>query len=313
MSIPIPADDLRALLRRTNGHGVRRLAVHFGLVVAAALGVLAVRGTLWIWPAMALLGLLEALLFAPHHEATHATPFLSPWPTRLVGFVAGFLLVLPPKAFRAFHIAHHRYAQDPERDPELAGAKPLTPTRYAWRLTGIPVWIANVRELVRTASGRADRDWISPESRLSIVREARWFLTAYALTAVGAIVLRTSWPLTLWVGPVLLGQPGLRYLLLAEHTGCPRVADPWTNTRTTLASAPLRYLFWNMNYHAEHHLVAGVPFHALPKLHALVGNRFATVAAGYPVAHREMLSSVAPRTTEHARGEDAARGNRAPR
>lgn len=286
MTVPVPPDELRALMRRSDGPGLRRLAVHLGLIVGAAVGVLAARGTRWLWPAMALLGLFEILLFAPHHEVTHATPFRSKWPNRIVGVVAGFLLVLPPRAFRAFHIAHHRYAQDPTRDPELAGARTLTRTRYAWRLTGIPVWIANCRELVAIAAGSADRGWISPDSRPLIVREARYYLGAYTVMAIGAILLRTTVPLTLWVGPALLGQPALRYLLLAEHTGCPQVADPWTNTRTTLASAPLRYLFWNMNYHAEHHLVAGVPFHALPRLHALVGSRLATVDRGYHTAHR---------------------------
>ena len=299
MSIPVPPDELRTLLRRSDGPGLRRLAVHLGLIGAAAVGVLAARGTPWLWPAMALLGLFEVLLFAPHHEATHATPFRSRWPTQVVGIVAGFVLVLPPKAFRAFHLAHHRHAQDPEGDPELADGKTLTATRYAWRLTGIPVWMANLRELFETAAGQAERSWISPESRPSIVREARCYAGAYALMALGATLFRTTWPLTLWVGPALLGQPALRYLLLAEHTGCPRIADPWTNTRTTLASAPLRYLFWNMNYHAEHHLVAGVPFHALPRLHALVGTRFATVDRGYRAAHRGIRAAFGSRAADH--------------
>lgn len=127
---------------------------------------------------MALLGLFEVMLFAPLHETTHGTPFRSRWPARLVGTLAGFLLVLPPKAFRAFHVAHHRHVQDPARDPELAAAEPLTRTRYAWRLTGIPVWIANLRELVEIGTGRADRRWISPQSQPSIVREARIHLGA---------------------------------------------------------------------------------------------------------------------------------------
>ena len=31
-----------------------------------------------------------------------------------------------------------------------------------------------------------------------------------------------------------------------------------------------RYLYWNMNYHLEHHMFPLVPYHRLPKLHALV-------------------------------------------
>jgi len=307
MMLPIPTDELRAISRRSNGPGLRRLAVHLGSIAAAAAAVLAARATLWIWPAMVALGLLEVTLFAPHHEATHETPFRSRWPMRLVGLVAGFLLLLPPKLFRAFHIAHHRYAQDPARDPELLGTMPLTRRLYAWRLTGIPYWIWNVRKLFAIAAGRADDPWIAPEARGSIEREARGFLAAYAAIFAGAIALRSPLPLLLWVVPVVIAQPALRYLLLAEHTGCPLGADPWTNTRTTLASAPVRYLFWNMSYHAEHHLVPAVPFHALPALHAKVGKRFATVDPGYPAAHRGIRAAISRLATCAGAREDPSR------
>ena len=29
----------------------------------------------------------------------------------------------------------------------------------------------------------------------------------------------------------------------------------------------LRFLYWNMNFHVEHHMFPMVPYHALPKLH----------------------------------------------
>ena len=29
-----------------------------------------------------------------------------------------------------------------------------------------------------------------------------------------------------------------------------------------------RFLYWNMNYHVEHHLFPLIPYHALPALHA---------------------------------------------
>ena len=31
-----------------------------------------------------------------------------------------------------------------------------------------------------------------------------------------------------------------------------------------------RYLYWNMNYHTEHHMYASVPFYNLPKLRAAI-------------------------------------------
>ena len=33
-----------------------------------------------------------------------------------------------------------------------------------------------------------------------------------------------------------------------------------------------RFIYWNMNYHVEHHMFPMVPYHALPALHAEVAD-----------------------------------------
>ena len=32
----------------------------------------------------------------------------------------------------------------------------------------------------------------------------------------------------------------------------------------------MSFLYWNMNYHIDHHMYAGVPFYNLPKLHEAI-------------------------------------------
>src|SRR5699024_11056425 len=162
------------------------------------------------------------------------------------------------------HLAHHRHTQDPARDPELAEPKPQTLGQYLWVITGIPYWRAAVVNLYRLAAGRtADMSYLPAREQRQAVREARLFVALYAALAVAGLTLIGSVVLMYWLIPVVLGQPFLRLFLLAEHTGCSQTADGFTNTRTTLASAPLRWLTWNMPYHAEHHLYPAVPFHAL--------------------------------------------------
>ncbi len=238
---------------------------------------------------MLFLGIVEVALFAPLHETTHDTPFRTPALNRLVGLVAGFVLVLPPHGFRLFHRAHHRYVQDPARDPELLGSRPPGLTDYVWRLSGLPYWGAQFRSLIVTASGQVNQPWIPTGERQAVIREARAYLVAYVL--VGILAAYSVLPWLWWIVPVLLGQPVLRYILMAEHGARPLTADPWSNTRTTRAGALIRLLFWNANYHAEHHLIAAVPFHALPALHALVAARLRGIAASYPAAHREIRNA----------------------
>jgi fatty acid desaturase len=84
----------------------------------------------------------------------------------------------------------------------------------------------------------------------------------------------------------------LRALLIVEHTGCSQDENGLTNTRTTLTSFPIRFLMWNMPYHAEHHLYPSIPFHQLPALHMRIRENLRHVAPGYVAANRTIFPSL---------------------
>ncbi len=99
-----------------------------------------------------------------------------------------------------------------------------------------------------------------------------------------------------WWLPVLLGEPVMRWIRLTEHVGRPNLRDMRENTRTNLVSRPIAFLCWNMNYHAEHHYAASVPYHALPRLHEKLAGYVHVEPRGYPGAHLEILSQLTGRT-----------------
>jgi fatty acid desaturase len=84
-----------------------------------------------------------------------------------------------------------------------------------------------------------------------------------------------------WTLRLLVIRDGWRAYLLAEHTGCTEDRNGLTNTRTTLTSAPVRLLMWDMPYHAEHHLFPSIPFHRLADAHALIRTRLGFLQPGY--------------------------------
>jgi fatty acid desaturase len=49
-----------------------------------------------------------------------------------------------------------------------------------------------------------------------------------------------------------------------------------------------------MPYHAEHHYLASVPFHALPALHAYTGQMVKYKGPGYYQVNREIAASSEP-------------------
>jgi fatty acid desaturase len=198
--------------------------------------------------------------------------------------------MLPPDYFRAFHFAHHRYTQDPDRDPELVTAKPSSWRSWLWTVTGIPYWWERVTAIGQHARGRVSQPFISTAARDGIVREARVLLGVYVLVAVGAVSAQSAAPVYYWMLPVLVGQPFLRMFLLAEHTGCPLVADMRVNSRTMLTNWAMRRLAWNMPFHTAHHVYPGVPFHALPEAHEYIRGSIRYEAPGYLAVQRELLS-----------------------
>lgn len=122
-------------------------------------------------------------------------------------------------------------------------------------------------------------------------------LAVYGAAAGLSLIFRTDAALVYWVVPVLLGQPFLRAYLLAEHTGLPLVENFWENTRTTLTGLPVRFLAWNMPFHAEHHANPAVPFHALPQEHARQRRKLKAIAPGYVAFHRDWQAHIAGRRT----------------
>jgi fatty acid desaturase len=287
---------LRALSQRSDGRGLAQLGGHLAALGATGAAISWAGGTWWLAPALVVHGVVLIFLFAPLHETIHRTAFESRALNDALAWLCGAVILLPPVYFRAFHFAHHRHTQDPERDPELALLQPDDLGRYLLRVTGLPYWRERVTTLARHAfTGRVTQPFVAARLKPAVVREARRLLLCYAGIAAASLAFE-SWAAVLyWLVPAVLGQPALRLYLLAEHTACPLVPDMLRNSRTTRSNWLVRQLAWNMPYHAEHHAYPALPFHALPAAHALLAKRIETQATGYWAAHRDILMQIRSR------------------
>lgn len=265
----------KELTETTDQHALVHLAGHAGLVAVLLLWV-GLGGPYW-GAVLLPLGVAMVFFFTLQHECTHRTPFRTAWLNEAVGTLIGLILIQPFAWFRAFHMAHHKYTNDPEHDPELAKQKPETWGAFAKHLSGLDYWPAKVRTLFSNALGRLDAPYIAPRQGRRIIWEARAMIALYGFAAVAFGDL-LFW---VWLLPLALGFPFLRLYLLAEHARCPSVADMFANTRTTLTTRAIRWLAWNMPYHAEHHAWPQVPYHRLPEVHEETAKHLKSVSPGY--------------------------------
>lgn len=288
------AKALLPLNQRSDGAGAVRLGAH--------LTVLATSGYLWMQAfdmelyglsmlALVVYGISLAFMFCVVHECGHRTAFASARVNDAIAWFAGCLSFYNSSFYRRYHKWHHRYTRIEGKDPELLDLEPQSWTEYLWVLSGLPWWIGKVKGHVSIAFGDLEGCYYLPESsHQSVIRSTRLQLGVYgAIALLSAALGHPLFLVTYWVLPLAIGQPLLRFVLLAEHTGCTYDNNALANTRTTLTWWPLRFLMWNMPYHAEHHLYPSIPFHALPQAHEQLKEHFNTVDSGYVSVNQEIV------------------------
>ena len=88
---------------------------------------------------------------------------------------------------------------------------------------------------------------------------------------------------------------------LLQHGGlADNVIDHRLNSRTVYMNPVSRFIYWNMNYHVEHHMFPMVPYHALPKLHEMIKHDLPAPKPSISAGYREMI----PAFLRQLRNED---------
>lgn len=304
----LPVDRLAQLNQRRDRPGLLQLAFHLslllggGLLWGQALGQGPLAGPLVPGPLVFPLGLLGLLLlgwglafaFCAMHEAGHRTAFASRALNDAVAWWAGVLSFYNADFYRRYHQWHHRYTHLVGLDPELEDSPPTTRVAYLLELSAIPWWIGKVRgHLAGLRGDFSARPYIPADAVPAVRRSLGLQFAVYGLLALVSLIGANGFLFWYWLLPLAVGQPLLRFVLLAEHGGCPFVADGRRNTRTTHTLMPLRRLMWNMPFHAEHHLYPSLPFHALAAAHRDLVPSLAVVSPGYLAVHRAFLANLA--------------------
>ena len=120
--------EVRALSTRSDWLGGLQVGLHVAAIVVAA-WLVAMSGP---WTVV-LLSLSQSALFAPIHETMHLTAFRSRRANAVIGWLAACPSMLNWHFYTVFHLAHHRFTQDPERDPELTPPPPAALDSYLLR------------------------------------------------------------------------------------------------------------------------------------------------------------------------------------
>lgn len=293
----VPRETMRKLLERRDGPAMRDTALWFGLIFGFGYATYLLWGSWWALLTYMVYSVLYASTSDSRwHESGHGTAFKTDWMNNVLYEVASFMVMRESTVWRWSHNRHHSDTIIVGRDPEIAVPRPPDILAILLSFFNLGVYPKYFRHIVLHSMGRmtADEKTFIPEMEYSTVyRKARVYSALYIAVIGLAIYSRSILP-PLFIGFVnLFGTWLLVVYGLTQHTGlAENTLDHRLNCRTVHMNAIHRYLYWNMNYHVEHHMFPLVPYHALPELHTAVKD---DCPAPYPSllsAWREIVPSV---------------------
>jgi fatty acid desaturase len=268
----ISRQRLKELMQRRDGPAIRDTLLWFALlIVSGTLGYLT-WGTWWTVPCFVVYGLLYGSASGPRwHEPGHRTAFKTVWMNDVLYEIGSFMFFFESVPWRWSHTRHHTDTIIVGRDPEIAVPRPPALRAIAldfFSFTRVPKEFV---KMVRHSFGRltpAEETYIPDAERHKVYRNARIYILIYATVITWAIAIHSILPL-MYVGlPSFYGGWLLFLFGLTQHAGLAEdVLDYRLNARTVYMNPIFRFIYWEMNYHVEHHMFPMVPYHALAKLH----------------------------------------------
>ena len=301
----VPRKAMKELMQRSDGPAIRDTIIWLGCMVVFAAAGIWLWGTWWCVPFWLAYGVLYGSSGDSRwHEAGHGTAFRTPWMNNVVYEIGSFMIMRNSVTWRWSHARHHTDTIIVGRDPEIAVMRPPQLLKVALNFFGIiDVWYGSIA-LLRNAAGivsPAEKTFIPESEWPKVVRVARVHVAIYAAAIAAALIFRS------WIPVMLIGLPrmygawhGILTGLLQHGGLAENVTDHRLNSRTVLMNPISRFIYWNMNYHVEHHMFPMVPYHNLPKLHALIRHDLPAPNTSMWDGYREMV----PAFLRQLRNED---------
>ncbi len=279
----------------TNVGYIAREYLGLGLVLTAA-------SILWrVWSAgslptvaflpLAMVGVVLVATFQHRlsglaHDASHGTLFRNKLANELASdLLLMFPLVAMTQKYRAAHLGHHQFVNDPERDPDLLRLNHPEPHHFPiskagfWRRYVVEaLWPPSILKYLfgrakaaNLESGSGDPLVLRPVYRSRVARSLRG---AYWLSVLTAVHSTHAWPIffLFWVVPLLTVYPFLMQLReIAHHSNAPDDGD-LTNSRVFQVNPILNAAVfpYGQAFHLTHHLFAMVPHYRVALAHEIL-------------------------------------------
>lgn len=294
---PIDRKTMKQLMKRSDQPALHDTAILFGCMVLFAGTAIALMPSWWsalFWLAYGVL--YGSAMDSRWHECGHGTAFKTRWMNNVVYHIASFCMIRDPYCWKFSHARHHSDTVIVGRDPEVAIMRPVVAFKMIANLFGVMDIIDGVKRMLAHAAGRIlpdEADYMDPVFFDKTIHTSRIWVGIYAL-AIAAALLSQSWVPVLLIGlPRFFGAWHMVICGWLQHGGlADNVLDHRLNCRTVYMNRVSRFIYWNMNYHVEHHMFPLVPYFRLPDLHEACRFDFPAPNRSFLNGYAEMLPAL---------------------
>ncbi len=289
----VPRKEMKALMQRSDQPAIRDTILLYGAMILLCGAGIALWPSWWSAPFWLAYGVLYGSASDSRwHECGHGTAFKTPWMNNAVYEIASFMIMRNSATWRWSHARHHTDTYIVGRDPEIAVMRPPAFAKLVLGFFGLPDAASYLPRMLYNAFiglTPEEKTYVPQSEWPKVVRVARISTAIYAAVIALSLWMHSLLPLMVIGLPRLYGAWHHVMTGLLQHGGlADNVIDHRLNSRTVYMNPVSRFIYWNMNYHVEHHMFPMVPYHALPRLHEAIRHDLPAPCPSIPAAVAEM-------------------------
>jgi len=290
----IPRKEMKALMKRSDAPAIRDTMIWIASFIVSGGFAVYFWGSWLCVPFFFIYGVLYgSSTDSRWHECGHGTAFKTRWMNDVVYQIACFMIMRNPVRWRWSHARHHTDTIIVGRDVEITVMRPPDLLRLILLFFGILSVPYAMWDMLRYGCGiitEEEKTYIPESEWPKAIWAARVWMVIYAAVIALSIWMWSFLPLMLVGLPVFYGSWHQVLTGLLQHGGlADNVIDHRLNSRTVYMNPISRFIYWNMNYHIEHHMFPMVPYHALPKLHELIKHDLPAPCPSMWAGYKEMI------------------------
>ena len=242
------------------------------------------------------------------HECGHRTAFKSRKLNDFFYHIGSFMNSFEAVRFKWSHSIHHNYTgsidpHDFEVDESIFWKPKKLLNFFIIFIPGIGLLNLNKsiqKEILQHALGiktKVMEECIPDHKKQSCILVSRIYVLLWISIIIFSMIINSVLPIFLFLIPKFFATLNIIWGL-TQHIGLQdKVKDHRLSTRSIRLNPILSFIYWNMEYHIEHHMFPSVPSYNLPKLHEAIKHQLPKPQTLFQ-AYKEIIPAIIKKTND---------------